>query len=416
MFKILRLSAAAAALCASAASAQNLLSNPGFTANFDGWNVNGGLPIVATWSSDDAAGSPASGSVLVTDTDAVSGALLTALNQCVAVTAGVTYQTSADVLFPGGQSSAGSAEILVYWTQQPGCNGFLSGVSVTQALGQFPNDAWNPVAGGLKAPDGAASARVQLGILKTPAGGSLAAKFDNVVFAPEGGGASDALVGYIPGAGSLPGSHGANFKTSSQVTNPGDTPITVRLVYHPAGQTASDGDPHTAFDVAPGATVSSDDFVAALGQTGLGTVDVFSTVGGPTPAVVARVYTDGGAAGTSGFAEDLVALPIPLSGTAVLIGPIDTDRFRFHVGARTFARAVHLQITVRDGNGNVVHTQQTTLGAGYFQQLAAHDFLNGFDIGPNHSIVIDADGPALFYGATTDNTTNDPSVRVVLLR
>ena len=416
MFKLLRLSVAAAVVCASAASAQNLLTNPGFATNLDGWSVANDSTIPAAWSSDDAAGSPASGSALLTDTDADSGALITALNQCVAVTAGVTYKTSADFLFPGGQSSSGNAQILVYWLSQPGCNGFLSGVSVSQSFGQFPNDTWNTASSDLRAPDDAASARVQLGINKTPAGGSLAAKFDNVLFAPEGGGSTDALVGYIPGAGSLPGAHGANFKTSGQATNPGDTPITVRLVYHPAGRAAADEDPHLSFAVAPGATVSSDDFVAAMGQTGLGTVDVFSTLGGPTPAVAARVYTDGGAAGTSGFAEDLVPLPIPLSGTAVLIGPIDTVRFRFHVGARTFARAVHLTITVRDADGNVVHTQETSLGAGYFQQLAAHDFLNGFDIGPNNSIVIESDGPALFYGATTDNTTNDPSVRVVLLR
>jgi hypothetical protein len=83
---------------------------------------------------------------------------------------------------------------------------------------------------------------------------------------------------------------------------------------------------------------------------------------------------------------------------------------------RTFASPVTLTIQVKDKNGSVVHSQVTALGAAFFQQYSAHDFLNGFDIGPDESIVIESTGQALFYGALTDDVTNDPSVQFAVAK
>jgi hypothetical protein len=400
---------------AASASAQNAIQNGGFATDLSGWHI----PAVqgsATFSSGDADGAASSGSALVTSTAAEGNVLVSPLKQCVAVVPGTSYVASADVFFPSGQASSGRAKLTFFWDSSVECNGFISGISLSADSTVVPADQWNNVTQSVTAPGGAVSALVQLGIVKTPAGGSLAANFDKISLAPVAGGDDDALIGYIPGAGSLHGSHGSNFKTGGQTTNPGATPISVRLVYHPAGQTASDGDPHLSFDIPPGATVSSDDFVAAMGQSGLGTVDVFSTVGGPTPLPVARVYNDAGAAGTTGFSEGLVVPPIPPGGTAVLIGPPDTARYRFNVGVRTFASPVTLAIQVKDKNGSVVHSQVTALGAAFFQQYSAHDFLDGFDIGPDESIVIESTGQALFYGALTDDVTNDPSVQFAVAK
>ena len=398
---------------AASASAQNEVQNGGFTSDLSGWQV---LTVegATTWSSRDADGSPSSGSALASSTAAAAGSLQSNLRQCVAVIPGASYVVSMEALFAGGQATSGNAELSVYWTPSATCEGFISGNGIQVDSTIVSADTWNPVTQTFMAPGGALGAVVQLGVEKFPAGGSFSANFDKIGFAPVGGG--DVLVGYLPGAGSGNGSHGSHFKSSGQTTNPGATPITVRLVYHPAGKTASDGDPHTSFIVGPGATVSSDDFVASLGQTGLGTVDIFSTLGGPTPLVIARVYNDAGAAGTTGFSEALVVPQIPVGGTAILIGPSDVTKFRFNIGVRTFAAPVTLTINVKDSDGNVVHSQTTGVAAGFFQQYSSHDFLNGFDIGPNSTIVIQSDGQVLFFGAGVDDITNDPSVQFVIAR
>lgn len=399
---------------AASASAQNEIQNGGFTSDLSGWQL---LTVegAATWSSKDVDGSPSSGSALASSTAAEAGILEAPLRQCVAVIPGASYVVSIEALFPGGQAATGKADLSIFWESNSTCDsGYISGNGLLVDSTKVSADTWNPATATFPAPGGAVGALVELGVDKVEAGGSLSVNLDNISFAPVGGG--DALVGYIPGAGSLQGSHGSNFKTSLQTTNPGDSPITVRLVYHPAGGSANDGDPHTSYIVAPGATTSSDDFVAALGQTGLGTVDIFSTVGGPTPVVIARVYNDAGAAGTTGFSEGLIVPPIPVGGAAILIGPSDLTKYRFNVGVRTFAAPVHLTIQVKDASGNVVHSQTTALDANFFQQYSAHEFLNGFDIGGNTTIVIQSDGQALFYGALTDGVTNDPSVQFAVAK
>jgi len=395
---------------AASASAQNEVQNGGFTSDLSEWSVFG----TTIWSSKDADGSPSSGSALATSTAAEAGSLQTNLRQCVAVVSGASYVVSMDALFASGQASSGNAELSIYWTPSTDCNGFISGNGVQVDSTKVSADTWNPVTETFMAPGGALGAVVQFGVEKFPAGGSFNANVDNISFAPVGGG--DALVGYILEAGSGQGSHGLNFKTSGQTTNPGATPIAVRLVYHPAGRVASNGDPQTSFTVAPGATASSDDFVAALGLTGLGTVDIFSTLGGPTPLALARVYNDAGAAGTAGFAETLIEGQIPIGGTAILIGPSDVTKYRFNVAVRTLASPVNLTIQVKDKSGDVVHSQTTTVPAAFFQQYSSHDFLNAFDIGPDSTIVIQADGQALFVGNVVDNITNDGSAQYVVAR
>ena len=79
--------------------------------------------------------------------------------------------------------------------------------------------------------------------------------------------------GVIPLVGKTPGLNGADFRTS--LTLMGNESIHGRLVFHPAGQAASDADPSIPYSFTQGAPVLQfDDLMAAFGRTGLGSLDI----------------------------------------------------------------------------------------------------------------------------------------------
>jgi hypothetical protein len=241
--------------------------------------------------------------------------------------------------------------------------------------------------------------------------------FTLAVFAKGTGPNGEVWSGIIPGAGSLRGGAGSNFKTGVQVSNPGVETFFGRVVVHAAGTSSTNSDAAFTFSLAPGATASTDDILAALGISGLATMDLYLPSGSTPPVLVARVYNDGGAAGTTGFTEEAVD-PSSVTGgegvsaTGVLLGPTDVSRYRYNLGIRTLDRAVTVSFAVKDPDGNVVHSTSHDYPANYYAQAAVSNFLDGFNLGANESLVITvSDGRAILYGATVDNVTNDPSVQ-----
>ena len=97
----------------------------------------------------------------------------------------------------------------------------------------------------------------------------------NLAFAPS----ADASVEYVPAVGRCPGPTARISETSFQIHDSAASAVSGRLVYHPAGQTASAGDPSIAYSLAPGQTASFANLLSAFGLTGLGTLDVVSSVG-----------------------------------------------------------------------------------------------------------------------------------------
>jgi hypothetical protein len=245
----------------------------------------------------------------------------------------------------------------------------------------------------------------------------LGSIFDGVTLAlyAKGTGANgETRAGIIPGAGSLRGGAGSNFKTGVQITNPGSGDLLGRVVVHPAGVSSTDMDASFDFRLKPGATGSVDDVLSAVG---LATIDLYLPAGSTKPVVVARVFNDAGANGTTGFTESLVD-PATVSGgpgvsvTGVLLGPSDATKYRYNVGVRTLGKPVSVSVAVKDVDGNVVHSKSHDYPANYYTQLSGTDFLGGFAIGPDDTLVITfSGGPAIFYGATVDNVTNDPSAQ-----
>ena len=232
-----------------------------------------------------------------------------------------------------------------------------------------------------------------------------------------GPGTSENFAGVLTGAGSLHGAGSAIFKTGIQIHNPFFDTIRGRMIFHPMGATGTLTDPSLGFTLEPGETKSSDDIVAALDLSGLWSVDVYTGGGDDTPLVLARVFSDAGDAGTTGFTESLID-PSPLTGgvgvsaTGVLLGPSDLVKYRYQIGVRTLDGPVGVSVSVKDASGTVLHTSSRTFPANAYFQLTVEDFTGGFSLGADDSIVITySGGRAIFYGATTDNVTNDPSAQ-----
>jgi uncharacterized membrane protein len=214
--------------------------------------------------------------------------------------------------------------------------------------------------------------------------------------------------------GSLPGNFGAYFRTSVQLYNPQSSAISGKIVFHTVGVTGSSSDPSLAYTLAPGTTLSYSDLLPAMGvASGIGSADLVPDVGSAFPFALVRVFNDGGTAGTTGLGEELMKTGEALlpGDRAVLVAPSDAKKLRLNVGVRTLDAGATMNFTVRDQDGNVVRTASKAFDPTFFQQLSAGD-LTGYTFAGGETISIEITGGSAFiYGATTDNTSNDPSVQ-----
>jgi streptogramin lyase len=218
----------------------------------------------------------------------------------------------------------------------------------------------------------------------------------------------------LPVVGSTPGVAGSFFRTSVQLHNPTAAAISGRVVFHPSGLTGSGSDPALSYSLSPGQTQSIADLLPAIERSGLGSADLEVT-SGTVPVTTVRVFNDAGAAGTTGFTEELMradeALRVGSSG--VLLLPADLTRFRFNLGVRTLESGAVATVTLRDAAGAVVTTVSRSFAATYHEQQSAGAFLGVATLPAGGSITITVSaGAAIFYGATVDNTTGDPSLQI----
>lgn len=215
--------------------------------------------------------------------------------------------------------------------------------------------------------------------------------------------------------GSTAGNFGSFFKTAVQLYNPTTGTISGKIVFHTQATSGSPGDPSLAYTIAPRKTLVFSDLLPAMGiASGLGSADIVSDVNSSLPVALSRVFNDAGAAGTTGLSQEALSIGDALQqgSTTVLFAPSDMSKFRLNIGVRTLDQGVAVSVTVRDRDGATVKTASKTLGATFFRQFGSADFLDGYNLAGGETISIEvSSGSAFFYGATTDNVTNDPSVQ-----
>jgi hypothetical protein len=180
---LLRRCAATAALLAlpfaAAASGQNLAANPEFDVNVDGWGEFPDPSLTVDWSALDRNANPGSGSLRGLNSD--SNAANLGVVSCVdSISEGESYQYSAFLRLPAGQSGSGDISLALYWYDGFACSGgaLVGGFSnAVGAANQWFYVAVDPAV----APSGAVSAVLAVGINKG-IGGTLAGHVDGVDF------------------------------------------------------------------------------------------------------------------------------------------------------------------------------------------------------------------------------------------
>jgi hypothetical protein len=218
-------------------------------------------------------------------------------------------------------------------------------------------------------------------------------------------------VSTLPVVGAAPGAFGSFFRTALTLSNPSPVEIRGSLRLRVAGRAGSDSDPTLDYVIPANGTLNYADVLTAMGQSGLGSLDVLTTAS-PTPIATARVFNDAGAAGTNGLSEEAVpAAPNYLSLATVFI-PADAANFRLNVGIRTFT-AGDLRVAIYDAQGRMRSVVTKSYPADYFEQVPASTFVNESELPPGGKIVVSAFQKSfIVYGAATDNRTNDPSMRI----
>ena len=159
-------------------NAQNLLANPSFDTNTDGWSATSGGSLA--WNAADADGLAGSGSLELTNAGGDAAWLATA-EQCVPAVGGTAYHAEVTTFVPGGQASTGTSVVQWLTYSAPGCNpatlinsGMFGGVSVP--------GLWVAMASTIDTPAGTRSVAIRPGTIKAEAGGSLVARYDKAFF------------------------------------------------------------------------------------------------------------------------------------------------------------------------------------------------------------------------------------------
>ncbi|HEX6086942.1 MAG TPA: hypothetical protein VF266_20600 [Thermoanaerobaculia bacterium] len=274
------------------------------------------------------------------------------------------------------------------------------------AITGFPSEGYLQYTGDVAGPVTIAAATMhQGGVLALSASGT----------------ATEWMARVIPVVGSVPGAFGARFKTEMQFFNPQTSgSMTAKLVFHPAGAAGSSSDTTRLVMLDPGEVFSTADVVAAMGQSGIGSLDISVPAGQNVPVILTRVYNDAGAAGTSSLTEEPIEVSTGVAirtnllargVTGFLVTPRDPERTRFNIGVRTLYSGATIQVTLRNSAGVVVRSVTRTYTANYFIQTDAASFVGGPIAGDETIQISISSGSAIVYGSTTDNTTNDPAIQ-----
>lgn len=242
--------------------------------------------------------------------------------------------------------------------------------------------------------------------------------------------------GIVPIVGSTAGANGAHFKTLLRIYAAPDAHG--KIVFHPLGTIASDNDPSMPYAFAPNAHVVTDylewpDVVAAMGQTGLGTLDIIPDANGGNflPQVITRVYNDtpNGTFGTEAplvlprdyfyniyTASNQTPSGLVLFGGRMTISPMGPN-YRRNIGMRMLSDVQIVAIILRKDGTQETSAPHLFPGDYSFmmpvEQFVQQMFTPTTPLTSDDALAINASpGKAITYYTYTDNRTNDPTLVV----
>jgi hypothetical protein len=156
-----------------------------------------------------------------------------------------------------------------------------------------------------------------------------------------------------------------------------------KLVFRPEANTTSPF-PSLAYSLGPGQMKAYEDVVAAMGQSGLGSLDLVVPAGQGQPIVVSRIYNDLDAAGTAGLSQDLIPSEVRLKGvsrilrrgtTGFLFTPPNLAKTRLNIGLRTLDSGAYFEVKIRNDAGATVRTLTKSYSPNWFIQVSSSAFL-----------------------------------------
>lgn len=216
--------------------------------------------------------------------------------------------------------------------------------------------------------------------------------------------------GIVPVVGSTRGANGALFKTYLRLEG---SNIRGKVIFHQAGRPASDSDPSVAFDLTHATEVVWDDIVAALGQSGIGSLSIVPDEGQAQelPRATVRLYNvaENGIYGTTAEmypAIDFLDVNTPFQRVEV---PADGN-FRVNVGVRAILDGTSRAIAVgADGLQKGIADRAFRAGE---MVMGSPEAVYGLALAPGDVLLVSFTRAIIPFYTLTDNRTNDPFLYV----
>lgn len=211
----------------------------------------------------------------------------------------------------------------------------------------------------------------------------------------------------LPIVASNAGAGGARFRTS--LTMRGTTGQRGRIVFHPAGRAASDDDPSLRYAFTTSQPLFYADIVEALGQSGVGSLDIIpdDDALGRVPDVSVYLFNET-ANGTFGtYAAPVFPFDyLHANGHAFTIPEAS---FRANVGFRTLT-AAKIRVAVFGTDGRLRAFHDLSFPAGWMQLTSASDIART-PLAPGESMaLLYVEGSVIGFHTITENATNDPTL------
>lgn len=211
----------------------------------------------------------------------------------------------------------------------------------------------------------------------------------------------------LPVVGSTPGAFGGQFKTSLELR--GSSSEKGRLIFHPAGRAASDSDPSIPYSFTTSRVIKYDDVVAAMGQSGIGSIDIVPDADSAdrVPEAEVRLYNETSMGTFGSFTEPVMPYDYLRPPTMQVRMPTD-PRFRINIGIRTLTET-RVQALFYRADDRLDGFRNYTFPAGWMEMKSAADFL-GRAMAPGESVILNFTGTAIPFYTVTENSTNDPTL------